>query len=427
MSLFQDSAIIYPSVWRHLYLEDVEKKLETIQNISWRILSTDIYAIHILEKRKNWGKLNWKLLCQNENAVFILSKKENLSKICYDILSSNINAIHLIENELDRIGWYDETDEITCRRLNRRNDGSFYHKSEYRSSPFIPILSTYLTISNDNDNHNDYTIQEYKRLKNHCNRIDWKILSTNINAIHIIERNLDIREIWYNLSKNVNAISILEKNINKINWDHLVKNKNAISILEKNVDKLDKYHWEYLSQNADSISFLENNLDKINWPNLCFNRNAIPILKKNMSKIDWNHLSYNCNAISILEQNMHKINWCSLSKNSNAISILEKNIDKIHWNVLLKNDNALPILQNNVHRIDWYEVPYDSYHLWKIHPRYKKNSYIPVFPIEPIYEINYLLLKGKMDIIREELMMKLFHPKRLAKYLEVGYDIFDGL
>ena len=30
-----------------------------------------------------------------------------------------------------------------------------------------------------------------------------------------------------------------------------------------------------------------------------------------------------------------------------------------------------------------------------------------------------------MDIIREELMMKIYHPIRFEKYLNMGYDIAD--
>jgi len=32
-----------------------------------------------------------------------------------------------------------------------------------------------------------------------------------------------------------------------------------------------------------------------------------------------------------------------------------------------------------------------------------------------------------MNIIREELMMKIFHPKRLERFLDMGYDIADDV
>ena len=87
------------------------------------------------------------------------------------------------------------------------------------------------------------------------------------------------------------------------------------------------------------------------------------------------------NAVSILEKNLEKINWTTLSSNINAISILEKNQDKIDWKILSGNPNI-------------FCCDYDYY-------------------------------KKRMDIHREELMMKVFHPRRLCYYLELGYDLFE--
>ena len=46
-------------------------------------------------------------------------------------------------------------------------------------------------------------------------KVDLNELSTNPNAIHILEKNLD-KVYWYALSENPNAIHILEKNLDKI-------------------------------------------------------------------------------------------------------------------------------------------------------------------------------------------------------------------
>ena len=70
-----------------------------------------------------------------------------------------------------------------------------------------------------------------------------------------------------------------------------------------------------------------------------------------------------------------------LSSNSNAIHILEKNIDKIDWRALSFNSS--------------------------------------------IFIYDYDFYKKRMDVHREELMKKVFHPRRLAYYLEMGYDFFD--
>ena len=104
-------------------------------------------------------------------------------------------------------------------------------------------------------------------------------------------------------------------------------------------------------------------------------------MEKNQDKIWWDILSLNPNAISILEKNQDKIFWYYLSQNPNAIELLEKNQDKIYWCALCRN--------------------------------------------EGIYEINYKFLKERMDIIREDLMKAVYHPKRLEYYLGLGYDTFD--
>ena len=50
-------------------------------------------------------------------------------------------------------------------------------------------------------------------------------LSSNPNATHILEKNLD-KVIWYWLSKNPNAIHIIENNLNKVDWKWLSCNPN---------------------------------------------------------------------------------------------------------------------------------------------------------------------------------------------------------
>jgi hypothetical protein len=51
---------------------------------------------------------------------------------------------------------------------------------------------------------------------------------------------------WDGLSSNPNAIHLLEKYPNKISWMMLSQNPNAIPILEKNQDKID---WFWASTN----------------------------------------------------------------------------------------------------------------------------------------------------------------------------------
>ena len=45
---------------------------------------------------------------------------------------------------------------------------------------------------------------------------------------------------------------------------------------------------------------------------------------------------------------------------------------------------------------------------------------------EGVNELNYQWLKDRMDMIREDLMKAVYHPRRFEYYLEhYEYDIFD--
>ena len=60
--------------------------------------------------------------------------------------------------------------------------------------------------------------------------LDWSTLSSNPNAIQMLETN-PCKIDWVNLSSNLNGISLLEQNIDKVDWENLSSNPNAISIL----------------------------------------------------------------------------------------------------------------------------------------------------------------------------------------------------
>jgi len=62
------------------------------------------------------------------------------------------------------------------------------------------------------------------------NKIEWKILSLNPNAIYILEKNIDKID-WHNLSRNPNAIHILKENKDKrINWYWLSENPSIFEL-----------------------------------------------------------------------------------------------------------------------------------------------------------------------------------------------------
>jgi hypothetical protein len=92
--------------------------------------------------------------------------------------------------------------------------------------------------------------------------------------------------------------------------------------------------------------------------------------------------------------------WSMLSanKNINAISILEKNFD-----LLSANENATHILEQNLNRVNWFGI--------------SKNK--------NIFELDLKFLRQRMNIIREEMMIKIYYPLRFERYINMGYDIAD--
>ena len=180
-------------------------------------------------------------------------------------------------------------------------------------------------------------------------KIDWRNLSSNPNAIDLLEANPD-KIFWHNLSSNPNAIPLFKANPLKIDWASLSKNPNAISLLEALPTKIS---WYWLSANPNAIPLLEANPLKIDWHSLSQNPNAISLLEANPEKIVWYWLSQNPNAISLLEANPEKIVWKQLSQNPNAISLLEANPEKIDWLWLSQNPNAISLLEANPEKIAW--------------------------------------------------------------------------
>ena len=87
------------------------------------------------------------------------------------------------------------------------------------------------------------------------NNIDFKRLSYNPNAIHLLEQNIN-KIVWYWLSLNPKAIHLiskaLEQNLEKICWIRLSRNPGAIHLLEKNQDKI---YWDQLSINPGIFTY----------------------------------------------------------------------------------------------------------------------------------------------------------------------------
>ena len=202
-----------------------------------------------------------------------------------------------------------------------------------------------------------------------------KRLLKNIKILSDNNIELILTYYWSFLPKKKVLLEWID--IEKLDWKMLSVNANAIDLLEANKDKI---NWKYLSKNSNAIRLLETNLDKINWKYLCLNRNAIDILKKNKDKIDYSRLVLNENAIDLIEEKLklesklteeqyynldytNKVCFCGLSSNINAIKLLKENTSRIHWGYLCENENAIELIESKLNQEEQSTEDDFRYHL----------------------------------------------------------------
>jgi hypothetical protein len=293
----------------------------------------------------------------------------------------------------------------------------------------------------------DIIEKNYDKLDKKC----FENLALNPNAIHLLHKYLkyNLKEtsnlFWINLSQNDGAYTLIRKYLLFTKNYYLSKNNSITKLLLKNPHKINIQSFHY-NDSKLAIEYIKNNIHLFNISLLCLNKNAISIIEKiieekdlNKEKyklfeeINWNYLSLNPYAIKILEKYPQYINWFHLSRNKNAIHILKNNISKISFDNLIYNENAYEIIKEN---INYYNFPY--YHYEMLY--YNKNSKIidlikPQFFCDDkyfkylsknknIFELDYYGLKKRMDIIREELIKKVYHPNNIKKWLDNNFYDF---
>ena len=133
------------------------------------------------------------------------------------------------------------------------------------------------------------------------------------------------------------------------------------------------------------------------------NKTSIPWIEKYRPK-NFESIVLSDHNKTILEKNPSLINWKELSRNKKAIKILETRLDKLDWQLLSSNPCAIKLLEQNQDKILWKHISLN----------------------ENIFELDYYLIKKRIEPFVEELMMVCFHPSRLEYYIEkYNYDIGD--
>lgn len=282
----------------------------------------------------------------------------------------------------------------------------------------------------------------YNQRQTHCYIMPYLNLNKCKEAIQYLRENPQYIR-WDILTMNPFAIDLLIENQDKIWWSNFCKNPAAIDIILKKPEDID---WSYFSANPHpkAIDLLTKNPDKINYLYLSENPNALYLIIE--------HLESAFNAKSVLEENIllklkseyihalcinenkelieyiylnykDYICWNTLSRNPAAIDILLKNIEHINWSYFSANPMAINVMMEKYpHYIDWHRFSLhvtDYAFIVKCNPELKSIWYNPI-----IFDYK-AISKYKMDIIKEELMMKALHPSRIQRLIELGCDIDD--
>ena len=259
----------------------IEKNLDQYNfNINdeefWDNLSANPNAYEIL--KNNIGKINWEILASNPNVIYIFTNlmieknrliyyylnnldENDIIDISFinnlfnydeenfiDKLSSNPYAIPLIERNLEKISWYDLVANLNAYHIIKKNIDKFNWSNLSSNPNAINLIEDKINdeITNPCKKiklfHNDPYLfgNTHLELLYPWNNIDWDKLSSNIKAVHILEKNLH-KINWNNLSLNSNAINLLGKNLDKVNWHNLSLNPNAITFFDNiNFENLNK-------------------------------------------------------------------------------------------------------------------------------------------------------------------------------------------
>ncbi len=275
------------------------------------------------------------------------------------------------------------------------------------------------------------------------NKLSWNDLNENPRSIHLLEQNKD-KLCLRHLMHNINAIFIIEENLDKMNswcWNLLSSNENAVDLLEQNLDNV---NWWEISENPNAIKIIEENLDKVKNMMICRNPNAMHLLEsenyyKNIeNNWGWWGLCSNPSkeCIKILEENINKeffnteLISSELSKNPSAIHILEKYPEYINWSFLSSNPKAIHLLKNHLDKVNWFSISSNPNAVDIIKENLKKHkidmAWLSKNPC--IFEIDYDAIKEKTNIkvFEKELIEKCLHPKRFEYYLmKYNYNIVN--
>jgi hypothetical protein len=225
-------------------------------------------------------------------------------------------------------------------------------------------------------------------------KIDWRGLCQNPNAINMIEERLALDSTLSKEEYNIRYYRLTNGlEYKTVNWSSLSINKNAIKLIKERIIAEDLL----TLQEYETLGFA----NRLDWTSIAVNEDyeAMKLLGMKPSKINWNLLSINKNAMElfilpkyneekliepeILFNIMHyankKLDWSQLSRNEGAIKIIKEHLrfedtipleiyndldssNIIDWGGLAANPKALSIITKFIEKYIQYEDIDDEEH-----------------------------------------------------------------
>jgi hypothetical protein len=87
------------------------------------------------------------------------------------------------------------------------------------------------------------------------------------------------------------------------------------------------------------------------------------------------------------------------------MDLLQANPEKIDWESLSMNPNAMDLLRNNPEKINWWWLSGNP----------------------AIFELDYPRMKESKREINQAIIAEAWHPKRMARWLAMGFDNLEEL
>jgi hypothetical protein len=339
--------------------------------INWKVLSKNPHAIEILTSPENYNNIYWKGLSGNPDpkAIDFLMRPENYNNINWFEFSCNPcdDVFLYFKKHPDKIDWFGICENTNLKAIPIIKKKALEEKrllfADYISLPPNKIYWRKLS-SNPNAIHliitriedeSKLSEDEYTSLGLQF-KIDWDALSLNPSIFIPFKKRKGAKSAKSNIGSRLLQSNPSKAKANSAPLLHLsskLKSNIAIdlesSLPSKNILRygipIEKLNWEFLVKNPNAIDLIkeridyENSLSKEEYDSLPF-------------KINWSALCSNPKAIDLLDANQDKIDWSVLSYNPNAIHLLEK---RVKYQLSLKG-KVLHDFLNSIYtgqRISW--------------------------------------------------------------------------